>query len=241
MRKEPFSVDSYIHVYNRGNRKQEIVRDEKDEWRFLQMLRYFNDEYSPPNLFRELWKFNFHKQVFERLKQFEWPREWPEHDPLVKILAFSLMPNHFHLLLKEIKEGGTAKFMQKFGTGITNYFNIKYEEFGSLFQGSYKAKVVDKDLYLQDLSVYIQVKNPFELYPGGFKKAIKEFDKAYALAISSPFNSLADYMGKRNSPIIDRDVLGEIFQKPKEYEIFARDAMLSRDLDEKLDKLTLEY
>lgn len=236
MRKEPFGVDSYIHVYNRGNRKQEIVRDEKDKWRFLQALRYFNDEYSPPNPFRtlkDLLKLNFNKQ-------FDWPEQWPEHEPLVKILAFSFMPNHFHLLLKEIREEGTAKFMQKLGTGMTNYFNTKYGEVGTLFQGSYKAKVVDKNLYLQDLSVYIQVKNPFELYPGGFKKAIKEFNKAYNFAVNSPFNSLADYAGGRNSPIIDKDVLGEIFQDPKDYKEFARDAMLVRDLDEMLEELTLE-
>jgi len=236
MRKEPFTVGNYVHVYNRGNRKLTIVRDQKDKWRFIQMLRYFNDEYSPPNIFRtlqEMWKLNFYSRL-------SWPENWPEHKPLVKILAFTLMPNHFHLLLKEIREEGTAKFMQKLGTGMTNYFNTKYEEVGTLFQGSYKARMVNEDSYLRDLSVYIQVKNPFERYPGGLKKAIKEFDKAYDFAVDDPYNSLADYAGKRNSPIIDKDVLGELFQSPSEYKKFARDGMLARDLDENLKTLTFD-
>ncbi len=239
MRKEPFTVENYIHIYNRGNRKQEIVRDAKDKWRFIQALRYFNDEYSPP----WRWKLNFlggslTSHIFH--DDLEWPAEWPEHKPLVKILAFVLMPNHFHLLAKEIQEGGTAKFMQKFGTGVTNYFNTRHKESGALFQGSYKAKLVDEDMYIKNLSVYIQVKNSFELYPGGLGKAIGEFDEAYERTINDPYNSLADYAGKRESPIIDRDILGELFTTPEEYKEFARDAMLARNIDESLGELIFE-
>ena len=80
MRKEPFFVGDIVHVFNRGNRKQEIVRDDKDRKRFIQMLYYFNDEYAPLNL----WKSDFHN-MFERLP------EWPERDPLVEIHGFTLM------------------------------------------------------------------------------------------------------------------------------------------------------
>ena len=92
-------------------------------------------------------------------------------------------------------------------------------------------------MYFRDLSVYIQVKNPFERYPGGLRKAIREFDKAYEWAIRDPYNSLADYAGKRNSPIIDKDILGKLFESPKEYKEFARDAMLARDLESELQGL----
>jgi len=56
MRKEPFSVGSFVHVYNRGNREELIFRNAKDKWRFLQMLFYFNNRFSPSNIFRELEK-----------------------------------------------------------------------------------------------------------------------------------------------------------------------------------------
>jgi len=230
MRKEPFSVGSFVHVYNRGNRKQAIVGDAKDRWRFLQMLYYFNNRFSPENIFRELrklWKSDFYKQ-------FSWPQSWPERKPIVKILCFSLLDDHFHLLLKEIQTGGITMFMRKLGTGMTNYFNTKYQETGRLFQGAYKARLVDGDSYLRYLSAYIQVKNPLELYAGGLERAVKEFDKAFEVAVDYPFCSLADYAGERKSPIIDKDLLGELFSSPKEYKNFARDCILKTNFEEKL-------
>lgn len=229
MRKEPFSVGSFVHVYNRGNRKQLIVRDVKDRWRFLQMLYYFNNRISPENIFRELhklWRSDFRGQ-------FVWPEGWCKREPIVKILAFSLLENHFHLLLKEIREGGISMFMRKLGTGMTNYSNIRYQESGRLFQGSYKARLVDKDAYLKYLSVYIQVKNPFELYPGGFGKAVKEFDAAFDFSVEYPFCSLADYVSGRESPLIDKDLLGGVFKSGKEYKEFARECILM-NFDEKI-------
>lgn len=169
MRKEPFSVGSFVHVYNRGNRKQAIVIGARDKWHFLQMLYYFNHEKSIPNTFRELktlLKSDFNSRLI-------WPKTWQERKPIVKILAFSLLENHFHLLLREIKKGGITTFMRKLGTGMTNYYNSKYQDSGRLFQGAYKARLVDKDSYLKYLSVYIQFKNILDLYPGEKRKHLK--------------------------------------------------------------------
>ena len=236
MRKEEFTKGNYVHVYNRGSRRMPIVRDAKDRWHFLQMLYYFNANFTPPNPFRqlrELLSFDFNSRL-------DWPESWPKREPIVMILAFVLMENHFHLLLKEIQKGGIAKFMQKLGIGMANYFNTKYQETGSLFQGSYKAKLIDEDAYLNYLSAYIQVKNPFEMYPGGIEKAAKEFDKAYDFAIDYPYGSLADHAGRRNSPIIQKELLGELFPTPEQYKKFARECILGMNLDKRLGDLTFE-
>ena len=169
MRKEAFGVGDIVHVFNRGNRKQEIVRDDTDRWRFLQTLFYFNDEFSPENPFRTL--NDLLKSDFNNGRVLIWPSQWPARNKLVDILAFTLMDNHYHLVLQEIKEGGVAKFMQKLGTGATNRFNIRHKETGRLFQGAYKARRVGSDNYLKYLNVYLHIKNVFELYPGGMKKS----------------------------------------------------------------------
>jgi len=233
MRKEPFDVGSFIHIYNRGNRKQPIVRDTKDRLRFILMLRYFNDEYSPPYIFRAWQKSDFYKQL-------AWPTEWPSHKPIVKIPAFSLLENHFHLLLKEIREGGTTMFMRKIGTGMTNYFNAKYKEVGRLFQGAYKAKTIKEDLYLQYVSVYIQVKNIFEFYPGGVKKALNEFDKAFKFSVEYPYGSLESYATTKVSPLIDKDILEELFPTPKSYKRFTRDSLIGTNFDKLIGDLAIE-
>jgi len=201
MRKEPFSINNYVHVYNRGNRKQPIVHTDIDKERFLKMLYYFNSEETPVNLFQELNRLNL---LRSDLNKRVWLDNWQARKPIVSIIAFILMENHFHLLLKEVKEGGISKFMQKVGTGMTMYYNKKYQESGRLFQGAYKARCINDDQYLKYISVYIQIKNSFELYPGGLKKAVKEFNKAYTWASNYRYSSLGDYLGVRNYGIIDR-------------------------------------
>ncbi|OGM97155.1 MAG: hypothetical protein A2817_00370 [Candidatus Yanofskybacteria bacterium RIFCSPHIGHO2_01_FULL_39_8b] len=234
MRKESFSLDNYVHVYNRGNRKQPIVHHNRDRDYFLKALFYFNTEQTPHTPFRELNKLRLN------LSKLEWPEDWPPHKPIVKIIAFALMPNHFHLLLKEIKESGISKFMQRLGTGLTMYYNTKYKESGSLFQGSYKAKVIDENLYLKYLSVYIQIKNIFEFYPGGLKKAVSEFNKAYDWVADYPYGSLSDFIEEKNRGIIEKDIFSELFLDMREYKEFARECMLSINLDEKLGDIMLE-
>ncbi len=234
MRKEQFGVDSIIHVYNRGNRKQKIVIDDNDRWHFLQILFYFNDEFSPVNPFRtlrELLKFDFSSKLI-------WPDEWPERNKLVNIVGFSLKDNHFHLIIQEIKEGGTTKFMRKFGTGMTNYFNTKYKERGKLFQGSYKARLVDTDNYLKYLSVYVQVKNVIEMYSGGLENAILNFDHAYQFAIDYKYGSLGSQIlqNLETDKILDNHILVDLF-KSGEYKKFSKECLTFVIFDEKKSQL----
>lgn len=240
MRVGPFSVGDYLHIYNRGTRKTRIVRDEKDKWRFMQSLRFFNDSHSSLNLLRQLQDSLREDDVSRAESVFEvgWPADWPEKDSLIKILCYCLMPNHFHLLVKEIREDGLSKFMQKLG-GFTQYFNSKYQEEGNLFQGSYKGKCIEEQRYLKYLSVYIQVVNVMELYPGGIEEAFKNIDKALKFVGEYPFSSYQDYVGIRDSLIIDKDVLGEIFPTPEEYKEFTRE-MIESQKYRKLDDLKID-
>ncbi|MDO8604837.1 MAG: transposase [bacterium] len=220
MRKEPYTVGSYVHVIKRGTRGSSIVRDDTDRWRFLLMLRHLNDRYKPENWIRQL----MDRKMANTLDR---PSDWPAPKKLVRILAFCLLDNHFHLLLKEIEEGGISKFMQKLGTSMANHFNEKYKEKGGLFQSAYRGRTIESDEYLRAVSAYIQVKNAFELFPGGTALAMKDFNKAYAWASEYPYSSLGTYAGTLKSPIIEKDILGEIFSAG-EYKSFARDFMLGR-------------
>lgn len=233
MRKEPFGIGDYVHVYNRGNKKQAIVKNEHDKNHFLQMLFYFNTEITPPNPFQDM-----RERLRFNLNEFVWPDYWVPCKPIVKILSFILMKNHFHLILEEVVENGIAKFMQRLGTGMTMYYNTRHHETGTLFQGSYKAKVVDKDLYLRYLNVYIQVKNGFELYNGGFEVAMKDFDKAYRWVTEFPHGSLSHYYGKVVTPIVDKDLFLEMFASPDDYKDFAKECMT--DLESRLGELIFD-
>lgn len=233
MRKEKFGVGNIVHVYNRGNRKQEIVRDDLDRWRFLQALFYLNNDISTQNPFRTLE--DLLKPGFNRLfSDMIWPEKLGERKPLVKILAYVLKDNHFHLILEEIQENGITRFMHKLGVSLTNRFNTRYEEVGRLFQGPYKTKVVKDDNYLTYLNIYVQLKNVFEIYPGGFEEALKNFDKAFEFAKNYPYSSLTSYFNKNNFKIIEPDNLLEgLIENEKEFKDFAKHCLSKLSFDEK--------
>jgi putative transposase len=192
MRIEPYTEGSVIHVIKRGARGMKIVEDDADKRMFVRSLFLLNDAYSNRNWHRET----------SNLPLFNRPQHWPERKPLTNILAWVLMPNHFHLLLQEKSEGGSAKFIQRLSGSMCLCFNARHVSDGSIFQGAYKSKTVDDDSYLRYLVFYIQVKNVLELYPGGLEAALGDFDQAWNWALAYPFSSLRSYVLGENSPII---------------------------------------
>lgn len=233
MRKEDFSVGSFVHVMKRGARRTNIVRDEADRWRFLKLIRYLNDSNVPRNWERDI--------TPEHIKSgFERPHHWSKPEPYVSVLAFCLMDNHFHLLVQERADGGIAKFMQRVCTSMAAYFNAKYDESGTLFQGSYKARTVKTDEQLQYLAAYINVKNPFERHPAGLNYAIRQFDRAFQWAQNDPFNSLADYAQEAGSPLLDHSVIKELLLQGKDFKNFSRDMMLGRTIIDDEDILMID-
>lgn len=139
-----FAEGEYYHLYNRGNSKQTIFKNESDFERFKKLLFIANTDKH--FVFRD----------YEDENIFDIEREIQ----LVYVGAYCLMSNHFHLLLTPAVENGVQKFMLKLATGYSSYFNKKYERTGGLFEGSYKAKFVDSDKYLKYLFSYIHL-NPY--------------------------------------------------------------------------------
>lgn len=198
MRVEEHGVGSILHVVKRGARGAEIVRDENDCQRFLKSIYYLNEEYRD-----DQWLQNTAASLLVR------PSHWPERKPLVSILAWTLMPNHFHFLLLETREKGMAEFMQRLCGSMTLCFNAKYEEQGSIFQGGYKGKLVDRDSHLKHLVFYILVKNVLELYPGGLQLALKNFDEAWNWALAYEYSSLHSCVTGAHCVILDEIAIQE--------------------------------
>lgn len=234
MRQEQFTPGTFVHVVNRGAHKMDIVRTDADRWRFLKLLRYLNDTNAPRNWERDISPTHI-RNNFAR------PEHWDEAQPYVSILSHCLRDNHFHLLLLEQLEGGVSKFMQRVSRSMAANFNAKYDGSGALFQGSFRARIIDDDCHLQHLAVYINIKNVFEAYPLGFKAALDNFDDAYAWAIQYPFSSTADFAGERTSSLIDHSVRQSLFMSPSDFKIAAEEFVLARsEMEETLRGLTLD-
>ncbi len=91
-----------------------------------------------------------------------------DRDRLVDILAFCFMPNHIHLLLRQIKSGGISKFMQKVGGGYGRYFNDRYKRRGHMFQDAFKSVHIEDNNQFMIVVPYIFT-NPTALIEPGWK------------------------------------------------------------------------
>ncbi len=232
MRVEPFGVGSFVHAMKRGARGLPVTRNEADRLRFARLLYFSNEDHGDDN-----WE----RSTFD-LDMFERPSSWKEREPLTRILGWVLMPNHFHLILEEINEGGIAKFMQRVCGSMSAHFNAKYKEKGSLFQGGYKGRTVHDNGYLRQLVPYVMVKNVFELYPGGYVKALKEFDRAWEWGTTKyAFSSLPEYGNFREWPITEKGIIGEMFPDRTSFKFHAKEIILSRTgVSDKLRPIALE-
>lgn len=221
-----------MHVMNRGAHKMDIVHTDDDRWRFLKLIRYLNDANVPRNWERDISPAHI-RDNFAR------PEHWDTAQPYVSILAHCLKDNHFHLFLLEQMEGGISKFMQRVSRSIAAYHNARYEGSGALFQGPYRARIVDDDRHFQYLAVYINIKNVLEMYPGGLKAASENLDDAYNFAVKYPFSSTADFAGNRKSSIIDHELLKSLFASPVDFKLAAKEFLNSQfdDLQETHDFL----
>ncbi len=202
MKKPIFTKDQIYHIYNRGVEKRNIFLDDQDYFRFIHNLFEFNDEnYSSQNVKVQPWK-----------------RCEKKRELLTEILMFTLMPNHFHLLLKQKKENGIIKFMQKLGTGYTMYFNKKYDRVGGLFQGRFKAVIIKEDVHFIHLPYYIHA-NPLKLIEPNWKtEGLKDHKKAVDFLENYRWSSFLDYIGKKNFPsVTQREFFLDIFKGCKNY------------------------
>ncbi|MDD5144689.1 MAG: transposase [Candidatus Pacebacteria bacterium] len=224
-KKKQFSEGHIYHIYNRGVAKNLICAKEDDLWRFLQGLCLFNDKNNAANV---LWKLARSRGELNLNILKEYIAE-NKKEPLVRILAYCIMDNHFHLLVEEIQEGGIVRFMQRLGTGYARYFNNKHKRVGPLFQGRFKTVLVKEDMHLLYLLAYINVINPGQfIQPKLKEEGAKDIKKILDGVEKYPWSSHLDYLGKRESIIIEKGLFSKMLPTPKYYQDLVRNVLEER-------------
>lgn len=156
---KPYVAQGYYHVYNRGENRADIFLDDQDYGVFLSYVK----TYLLPKSTKELqqiivnpetsWKDRAAAHRLLRLNNF--------HNK-IDLIAFVLMPNHFHLLLRQKGERDMESFVQSLMTRYTAYGNRRYKRVGPFFQGTYKAVMIESEEQLLWVSRYIH-RNPLSL------------------------------------------------------------------------------
>lgn len=188
--------DHYYHIYNRGVNKRRIFLDDADYAVFLNLLKRYLDA-----------------EPAKDLKG----REYPWLHERLELLAFCLMPNHFHLLVYLKEEAAMTQLLHSVGTSYTTYFNKKYHRVGPLFQERYKASMILREDYLLHISRYIH------LNPSDYKRW--------------EWSSLPYYLGKKHADWLQPDKILQLFNGPKDYADFVADYESQKEI---LDEIKLE-
>ena len=213
--KKPVFINSEVyHIYNRGVEKRKTFLDDKDYFRFIHNLFEFNDDAPAMNLYYKLPQIQSYEVQLRKIHKIErQPRKL-----LVEIIAFCLMPNHYHILIKQKVDNGIVRFMQKLGTGYTNYFNKKYKRVGGLLQGRFKAVLIKDESHFIHLPYYIHL-NPLDIkFPEWREGEIKNYKEVMEFLENYRWSSFPDYIGKKNFPsVTQREFLSEFFGGPEQY------------------------
>ena len=199
-RKVVFANGEYYHVFNRGVEKRPTFITKYEFLRAVDSMSFYRYGNLPIRYSRYL--------ALDKDKKAEFLKGLDESNLQVEIIAYCLMGNHFHFLLKQTKENGIVKFMAKFTNSYTKYFNTKRERVGPLFQGVFKAIHIGSDEQLLHLSRYIHL-NPVL----GFITRIDELADYL-------WSSYPEYIGKTSIGMINKTEVLNFFKNPSEYEEF---------------------
>lgn len=195
-RQKTYASDAYYHIYNRGVEKRKIFQDDEDYRVFLSLLkRYLDSQVSKDPSGRE------YDRLYGR----------------VELLAYCLMPNHFHLLIYVHDAEGMTRLLRGVATSYTGYFNKKYKRIGPLFQDRYKTSHILADSYLTHISRYIH-RNP---------KTWRHWK----------YSSLPYYLDDRQADWLLPDKIMALFANRKEYGEFLDDY---EDYKSSLDEIAPE-
>jgi len=199
--KRPQLVNNEIyHIVDRGVGDSLIFREENDYYRGIFSIYEFNDTNSV--LIRDRRRARIRAKKIGR-EQFSANR-----DILVEILAFKFMPNHIHLLIRQIKDNGITQFMRKFGAGYAAYFNKKYNRKGHLFQGRFRAVHIKTEEQLKTVFIYIHTNALSLIEPSWREIGIEDPERAIDFLGSYKWSSYLDYLGKKNFPsVINKEFL----------------------------------
>ncbi len=221
MRKTIFTNGEYYHIFNRGTDKREIFSDFQDYERFLLSMNLLNDVNDGLMIeWRDYKKSNPLPNLDDFLKL-----RFRKRDPLVEIIAYCLNPNHYHFILKQIIDKGIEKFLHKIGTSHTKYYNTMRKRNGSLFQGVFKSILIDFNEYLLYLSAYVNKNN---------------FIHGYNKNDDWEYSSLPDYLGKRNTGLINKKIILDQFKNINEYNKFLNNNALYIRNKKELEKYLIE-
>lgn len=197
-REDPPTTGEFFHIYNRGVEKRPITADDHDRKRWIETMLYY--------------RFSDTENQFSLADLASFVGEQPQ----VEVVCYCLMPNHFHIVARQVVDGGISEWLRKLTVSYSRYFNTRHDRVGPLFQGPYKCRRITSTEDLLHVCRYVHL-NPY------VAKLIDDL-------ILYPWSSFPDFI---RSPDDARGLTLNQFTTPEEYQQFVTDfADYARSLHE---------
>lgn len=206
IRKTQFVNEEYYHVIIRSVGDTQVFLNEDDYFRGIFSIYEFNNSSSTT-----IWLRRIQRKKEKLIEVSGISIAQADRERFVDVLAFAIMPNHIHLLVKQLKDNGISNFMKKIGGGYANYFNKKYKRKGHLFC-TFQSVHIAGDSQFRNVFSYIHC-NPISLIEPGFKEnRVKDPKKAIEFLNNYKWSSYRDYIGVKGFPsMTQRDFILEMF------------------------------
>ena len=213
-RRVVFADGEFYHIFNRTTADENVFVDRRNVERALDLFLFY--KYS------QKLRYSFYKRLSKEEKK-QYFDDFLKKSSIVDIYAYCLMPNHFHLLLKQNEENGIKKFLSNIQNSFAKYFNTKKERHGSLFQNSFKANHIEKEEEFLHISRYIHL-NPTTSFIMDFEDLKK-----------SDLTSFVYYFNQdKENYLIDTELILKILGTRKKYSKFVENQV---DYQRSLNKI----
>lgn len=207
------STGEIYHVFNRTIGKENAFTKTQNLSKLLEIIDYYR-YYQPFRLSK------FQSLPYQIQKDLLFARK--NKTPLIEIYSFSLMPNHFHFLVKQLKDKSISYFASNIQNSFAKYYNIKTDRVGGLFQNSFKAKIIRTQEEFIHVSRYIHL-NPVT-------SGIIDFDELKTY----PWTSFSWYLNNHPNLFISKEIIINHFKNIKQYVHFVQNQV---DYQKKLKRI----
>lgn len=193
MRKDPILTDSIYHVFNKTIEGKKVFDSNANCNKFLEALIFYRSSALTMRLSQYDKLIPKFKSVYQ--KQLE-----DKSNFRANIIAFCLMPTHFHLLLKQKVVKGVSTMLSNIENSFTKYFNIKNSRIGPLFVQSFKSVLIKSEEQLKHVCRYILL-NP---YSSGLLTNPQDL-------LSYPWSSFSEYIKNGQQTISEPEFVLQLF------------------------------
>ena len=188
-RQLPLVNGEIYHILNRGVAHSPVFVNRYDYKRFINSIKLYQFQSPPVNCSR-----------FINLTENEKEKNLKNLTKQVEILSYCLMPNHFHLILKQKEENGIAEFMRYSANSYGKYFNEKHNRKGPLFEGRFRAVRVESEEQLLHLGRYIHL-NPYSAF------LVKKIEDLF----DYPYSSMREHLGLSDERLCQKEIIMKAF------------------------------